>query len=105
MEELFKAVKLLQKEKLELTEGLLARLEELKKAKEDVSWCEAINEKTTEINLLRSQLDQERKEKLKLHGRVRELKVSSRNHEHMAEDLRVEVVDLNDCNQRYWQEL
>ena len=104
MEELFKAVKLLQKEKLELTEGLLARLEELKKAK-DVSLCEAINEKTTKINLLQSQLDQERKEKLKLHGRVRELKVISRNHEHMAEDLRVEVVDLNDCNQRYWQEL
>ena len=43
-------MKSLQKEKLKLTEGLLARLEELKKAKEDVSLCEAISEKTTEIS-------------------------------------------------------
>jgi len=35
-------VKCLQKEKFELTEGLLVRLEELKKAKEDVSLCEFI---------------------------------------------------------------
>ena len=37
--ELTKAVKCLRKEKLELAEGLLARLEEKKKAREDVSSC------------------------------------------------------------------
>ena len=77
VEELSEAVKRLQKEKLELTEGLLARLEELKKVKEDVSLCEAIGEKTTKINSLQSQLEQEHKEKLELCGRVRELEVSS----------------------------
>jgi len=48
VEVLFETVKRLQKEKLELTEGLLARLEELKKAKEDFSLCKAIVEKTME---------------------------------------------------------
>ena len=48
-------MKRLWKEKLELAKGLLARLEELKKAKEDVSFlCEAISEKMTKINSLRS---------------------------------------------------
>ena len=104
MEELSEAVKHLQKEKLELIEGLQARLKELKKAKEDVSFlCGAISEKTMKINLLWSQLEQERKEKLKLRGKVRELEVSSRHHERVAEDLRAELVDLNDCNWEYWQ--
>ena len=70
MEELSKAVKRLQKEKIELTEGLRARLEELKKVKEDVSLCEAIGKKTMEINSFRMQLDQKVTEKLELHGRV-----------------------------------
>ena len=46
-------MKHLQKEKLELAEGLLARLEELKKVREDVSFlCEAIDEKTKETDSL-----------------------------------------------------
>ena len=104
VEELFEAVKRLQKEKLELTEGLLVRLEELKKVKEDVSLCEAVDEKIMEIDSLRTQLDQEVMEKLKLCGRARELEVSSCQHEHATEDLRAEV-DLNDRNRKYWQEL
>ena len=62
--------------------------------KEDISLCEAIDEKTTKINSLRSQLEQERKEKLQLCDSIREVEVSSRSHEHAAEDLRAEVVDL-----------
>ena len=51
VEELSEAMKCLQKEKFELTKDLLAMLEELKKAKEDVSFlCEAIGKKTMEIN-------------------------------------------------------
>jgi len=68
----------LQKEKLKLVEGLLVTLKELKKAREDVSFlCEAIGEKTIEIDTLWTQLDQEVMEKLELCGKVRELKVSS----------------------------
>jgi len=53
VEESSEAVKHLRKEKLEVTKGLLARLEELKKAKKGVSFlCEAIDEKTTEIDSL-----------------------------------------------------
>ena len=64
VEELSETVKRLQKEKLELTEGLLARLDELKKVKEDVSFlCVAIGEKIIEINSFQLQLEQERKEK------------------------------------------
>ena len=62
--------KVLQKEKIELTKGLLARLEELKKAKEDVSLCEAIGEETIGIDSLWLQLDQKVMEKFELHGRV-----------------------------------
>ena len=74
--ELFEVIKCMQKEKLELTDDLLVRMEELKKAKKD-TLCEAIGEKTMEIDSLRMQLDREVMEKLKLRGRVRELKVSS----------------------------
>ena len=78
MKELSEAMKRLQKEKLELTEGLLVRLKELKKAKEDISFlCEAISEKTMEINSIQSQLEQEHKEKIELRGRVWELEVRS----------------------------
>ena len=73
--------------------------------KEDISLCEVIDEKTTKINSLWSQLEQERKEKLQLCDSVREVEVISRSHEHATEDLRAEVVDLNDRNRRYWQEL
>jgi len=38
-------VKRLRKEKLELAKGLLARLEELKKARENIFLCEAIGER------------------------------------------------------------
>jgi len=51
------------------------------------------------------QLDQEVMEKPKLRGKVRELEISFRQHEHAVKDLRAEVVDLNDCNRRYWEEL
>ena len=44
MEELSEAAKLMRKEKLELATDFLAKLEGLKKAREDVSLlCEAIN--------------------------------------------------------------
>ena len=43
--------------------------------------------------------------KLELCGKVWELEVSSRQYEHVAENLRAEVVDLNEHNQRYWEEL
>ena len=97
MEELSEVVKRMRK-KLELTESLLARLEELKKAREDVSLCEAIGEKTKEIDSLRTQLNQEVVEKFELRGKVRKLEVSSSKHELAAEDLRAKVVDLNDRN-------
>ena len=78
MKELSEAMKRLQKEKLELIEGLLARLKELKKEKEDISFlCEAISEKIMEINSIRSHLEQERKEKIELRGRAWELEVRS----------------------------
>ena len=66
MKELSEAVKLLWK-KLELATDLLAKLEELKKAREDISiLCEAVGERGTGIDSLRSQLDEEHKEKLEL---------------------------------------
>jgi len=69
--ELSEAEKRMRKEKLELAEGLLARLEELKKAREDVSFfCEAIGKRTKENDSLLTQLDQEVAEKLKLRGKV-----------------------------------
>jgi len=78
VKELSEAMKRLQKEKLELIEGLLARLKELKKEKEDISFlCEAISEKIMEINSIRSHLEQERKEKIELRGRAWELEVRS----------------------------
>ena len=92
VEELSEAVKRLRKEKLELAEGLLPRMEELKKVREDVSLCEAISEKTKEINSLRTQLNQEDMEKLELRGKVRELEVSSCKHKHATKDLKAEVV-------------
>ena len=72
MKELSEAVKCLRKEKLELAIDLLARLEELNKAGEDISLlCEALNERANDIDLLQPQLDEERKEKLELLGKVR----------------------------------
>ena len=69
--ELSEAEKRMRKEKLELAEGLLARLEELKKAREDVSFfCEVIGKRTKENDSLLTQLDQEVAEKLKLRGKV-----------------------------------
>ena len=100
VEELFEAVKRLQKEKLKLIEGLLARLEKLKKAKEDVRDYQREDNKDS----LRTQLDQEVVEKFELRGKVRKLEVSSSKHELAAEDLGAKV-DLNDRNQRYWEEL
>ena len=70
MEELFEVIKHQQKEKLELAEDLLVRLEKLKKERKVVSFlCEAISERTKKIDLLQMQLDQEVKKKLELYGK------------------------------------
>ena len=67
---LYEAVKLLRKEKMELAIDLLFKLGELKKAREDISLLHETVGKGIEINSLQSQLDEERKEKLELCGRV-----------------------------------
>ena len=78
----------------------------MKKARKDVSFlCKAVSDRAKEIVLLQTQLDQEIKEKLELCRKVWELEVSSRKHQHVVEDLRVEVVDLNDRNWSYREEL
>jgi len=102
VEELSEAAKLLRKEKLELDTDLLAKLEELKKARVGISLlCEAVGERGTEIDSFQSQLDEERKEKLELRGRVwgqtLGLEVSSRDRECLVDELRA-VVSLSDCN-------
>jgi len=71
VKEMAEALRQMSKEKLEQAEKHLARLEELHKANEDISFrCKSVCEKMAEIDSLRSQLDQERKEKLEFHGKV-----------------------------------
>ena len=90
---------------MELATDLLAKSEELKKAREDISILyEAINKSGTEFHLLRSQLDEQRNEKLELCGKVQGLEVRARQCEQVIDELREEVVDLSDHNRKYWQE-
>ena len=71
--ELFEALKEPRKEKLELPEALLEKLEALKQAMEDASGlCDIILEKRAMIDLLWSWVEEE----LKLRGKVQQLEQS-----------------------------
>ena len=90
-------------DKIEEAKKYLAKMEELLKARGDISFlCESVREKMAKINSLRSKLIQEVKEKVKLRGKVHELEESIRDREHVADELRAEVEDLNRCILAYW---
>jgi len=57
-----------------------------------------------EIDSFRSKLLLDVEEKLKLYDKVRELKEGVRDREHVVDELRAEVEDLNRRIQAYWEE-
>jgi len=70
---LFKALKGLRKEKLEVSEALLEKLKALKQAMEDASGlCDIILERQSTIDSLWSQVE----EKLELRGKVWQLELN-----------------------------
>ena len=95
MKEMTEALRQMRKEKIEQAEKHLARLEGLQKAQGDISFlCESVRE-LAEIDSLWSKLILEVEEKLELRSKVWELEVGVRDRERVADELKVEVEDLN----------
>ena len=90
-------MKELKKEKLELTEALLEKMEALKKVKEDASGLRGIIlKRQLVIDSLRPWEMQNIEEKLELRGKVQQLELSLQRREHEVKELRAELVQLND---------